>query len=64
MERNSYFTVRHAAEFAGVAPCTIRKWLDNGLLTKRTFNGYNVAIEREELEGLVEVKKAKKVKGA
>ncbi len=58
VENKYYFTVRKAAEFVGVTPYTIRNWLDKGLLTKRTFNGYNIAIEREELERLLKVKEA------
>lgn len=57
MEKGKYFSVKEASQLLGVAPVTIRKWLDKGFLTKKTFNGYNVVIEKEELENLVKVKR-------
>lgn len=53
---SKYLTVRKAAEFLGVSTSTLRHWIDKGLITKHTLNGYNIAIDREELERLAEVK--------
>ena len=53
---SKYLTVKKASEWAGVSPCTVRHWIQRGLLSKRTFNGYNVAIDREELEQLAKKK--------
>lgn len=55
---SNYLTPRKAAEFLGVSITTVRRWLDTGRITKHTFNGYNIAIEREELEKLAKVKEA------
>lgn len=53
---SKYLTVKKASEWAGVSTSTIRHWVQRGLLSKRTFNGYNVAIDREELEQLAKEK--------
>lgn len=56
MEKGKYFSVKEAGYWVGVAPSTIRRWLEKGLLKKKTFNGYNVVIEKEELENLIRIK--------
>ena len=58
MAEKKYLTVSETSEITGFSNQTIYKWLARGLITKRTFNGYNVAIDREELEGLIKVKEA------
>lgn len=53
-----FISVAKASEILGVTKWTIRKWVNNGILTRHTFNGYNIAIDREELEQLARVKEA------
>ncbi len=53
---SKYLSVKKASEWAGVSTSTLRRWIDKGLITKHTFNGYNIAVDRGELEKLAKVK--------
>lgn len=49
---SKFVSVAKASEILGVTKWTIRKWVKDGILTRHTFNGYNLAIDSEEIEKL------------
>lgn len=61
MEKSQYLTPREASVYLGVSVPTIYHWLKTNTfgdrLHKNSYNGFNILLNRDELDTLVSQKK-------